>query len=251
MERDERKIHVKMERDRNRKTGGFETRVGFGILLVAVGGLFLMRNFNLIPYEIERYIFNWKMLLVGIGLISLITSESKVPGIVLIAVGSFFLLPEIFDLSFRFRQLFWPAIIVLIGFLIIFRRSTPAKRHSFSKEELTSDELIDEVAIFGGAEKRITSQNFKGGKITNIFGGGTLDFTDSELADGAHIIDMVAIFGGSKFIVPANWKVKTDIVSIFGGFSDKRKNVVKTNGDEKSIVIKGVVIFGGGEISSY
>lgn len=240
-----------MNEEFNKRSGGFEARIGFGILLVAVGSLFLLRNFNIIPYEIERYIFNWKMLLIGIGVISLITNEHKVPGVIMIAIGSFFLLPEVFDLHFRFRQLFWPVIIVVIGFLIIFRRGTPAQRHSFNKEGINTDDLIDEVNIFGGGEKRITSKNFKGGKITNIFGGSNLDFTEAKLAEGSHVIDIVAIFGGSKFIVPADWTVKSDVVAIFGGFSDKRKNLVRTNGDEKTIVFKGVVIFGGGEIQSY
>lgn len=240
-----------MEDNFNKRSGGHEARIAFGILLVAVGGLFLIRNFGFIPYQIEQFIFNWKMLLIGIGLISLFTSENKVPGVILIAIGSFFLLPEVFDLNFRFRQLFWPIIIVVIGLLIIFRRGINVERHQFSKEELASEDLIDEVAVFGGSEKRITSQNFKGGKITNIFGGGTLDFTEAKLAEGKHAIDMVAIFGGSKFVVPSDWNIKTDIVSIFGGFSDKRKNLVRTNGNEKTIVFKGVVIFGGGEIQSY
>jgi len=240
-----------MESNFNKRSGGFEARIGFGILLVAVGGLFLLKNFGVIPYEMQDYIFSWKMLLIGIGLISLVTNEHKVPGIIMIAIGSFFLLPEMFDLSFRFRQLFWPVIIVVIGFLIIFRKGTPAHRHRFHKDEITSDDMIDEVAIFGGGEKSITSQNFKGGKITNIFGGSNLDFTQAKLAEGAHVIDIVAIFGGSKFIVPSDWNIKTDVVAIFGGFSDKRKNLVKTNGNDKTIVFKGIVIFGGGEIQSY
>jgi predicted membrane protein len=248
------KFENKEKRFSENKRRSYDSRIGFGVLLVFVGGLFLLKNFGMIPYEIEDYIFNWKMLLIGIGVINIVISREVVPGIVLIAIGSFFLLPDIFDLSYSFRKLFWPVIIVIIGLVIIFRKGRPAKRHPFHSmydSEITSEDYIDEVAIFGGSEKQISSKNFKGGKITNIFGGGTLDFTDSELAEGNNIIDMVAIFGGSKFIVPSDWNVKTDIIPIFGGFSDKRKNVVRTNGNNKTIIFKGVMIFGGGEIKSY
>lgn len=94
--------------------------------------------------------------------------------------------------------------------------------------------------------------SFRGGKITSVFGGGTYDLTSAQLAPGINILDQVTIFGGSKLIVPNDWDIKIEVTAIFGGFSDKRgKLPVQTSISEKKLVIKGVAIFGGGEIISY
>ena len=40
-----------------------------------------------------------------------------------------------------------------------------------------------------------------------------------------------------------------DVISVFGGFSDKRNTIMPNqNIEDKTLVIKGLVIFGGGEI---
>jgi hypothetical protein len=61
---------------------------------------------------------------------------------------------------------------------------------------------------------------------------------------------VVTIFGGSVFILPSNWNVKVDIVTIFGGFADKRE-ARDYSPDEPVLFIKGFTLFGGGEIKSH
>ena len=47
-----------------------------------------------------------------------------------------------------------------------------------------------------------------------------------------------------------NWDVKIDVIAIFGGFSDKRRNMTTSSEGDRRLVIKGIAIFGGGEIKS-
>jgi predicted membrane protein len=66
------------------------------------------------------------------------------------------------------------------------------------------------------------------------------------------VIEITCIFGGTTIIVPDNWNVILDVTPILGGFSDSRKlrgDVIRDN--TRSLVIRGTVIFGGGEIKSY
>lgn len=87
-------------------------------------------------------------------------------------------------------------------------------------------------------------QRFKGGDIVNIFGGTELNLTQADIT-GKVTIEITTIFGGTKLIVPANWEVKSEAVTIFGGLEDKRSaSVMNSNGD-KVLVLKGTVIFGG------
>ncbi|NJK98795.1 MAG: cell wall-active antibiotics response protein [Bacteroidales bacterium] len=84
------------------------------------------------------------------------------------------------------------------------------------------------------------------------FGGSVYDFTESELADGKNVLEVVNIFGGTKFIIPSHWNVHVEVVSIFGGFADKRKaGITLPQNLSKELYIKGVAIFGGGEIKSF
>ena len=121
-----------------------------------------------------------------------------------------------------------------------------------STDKESEMDYIDEISIFSGGEKIITSQDFKGGKITSIFGGSEINLLNSQLSSGTNYIDVFTLFGGSVLIVPSHWNVKVDMVAIFGGFADKRD--FKSEGldkDEPELYIKGVTLFGGGEIKSH
>lgn len=110
-------------------------------------------------------------------------------------------------------------------------------------------EYIDETNIFSGSEKKIISQNFRGGKITSIFGGSEIDLSSSHLAEGTNVLEVFYMFGGSSISVPADWVVVNKVTSILGGFSDKRNvNPTPTSGSGKILIIQGFVMFGGGEI---
>lgn len=222
-------------------------RLVFGIVLLVLGLGLIFNYFNLIPFQLHNILFSWQALLILIGIIMLISRENRFTGYILIGLGIFFLVPRIIDVPDGYSKLFWAVSLVILGLLIIFRASLFKE-----KEHLTVDDnFINDLNIFGGHERKINSGAFKGGKITSIFGGGTYDLSYSQLATGVHVLDMVNIFGGAKLIVPSDWDVKIDVVAIFGGFGDKRKNLPSlTEKSSKQLLIKGIAVFGGGEITS-
>jgi len=256
-----------------------------GIVVLTVGVLFLFRNFDILGPELSHYLFSWKTLLIGIGILNLALANNKVGGIILIAIGTFFWMPEVFDLSVRAGQLFWPVVIIIIGISLLFkkpddphfpwkkgRRSRPS-HSSYTKTETTGtasaagssassgashafagDEYIDDIALFSGSTKIITSNNFRGGKMTAIFGGSEVNLTRAKLAPGRNILNVFFMFGGSEIIVPSDWNVVLEATPVFGGFSDERyvpKSFQTDSGSESVLIIRGLVIFGGAEIKSY
>lgn len=234
----------------NREDWNPKSKIILAMLLIGAGGLLLLHNFNFLSYNIHKVIFSWPMLLVALGVLQLSKHPNKTFGLVLICVGAFFLIPRIFPVSINFGQLFWPAIFVGIGILILFRGNSQCK--NWKKESVNSSEYIDEVNIFGGTERRMTTKNFRGGETVSIFGGSVYDFTECDLAEGKNVMEVVNIFGGTKFIIPSHWNVHVEVVSIFGGFADKRKSGVNLSDTQtKELYIKGVAIFGGGEIKSF
>ncbi|HSG68738.1 MAG TPA: LiaF domain-containing protein, partial [Bacteroidales bacterium] len=108
---------------------------------------------------------------------------------------------------------------------------------------------LQEISVFGGGERMIHADNFKGGEVISVFGGSKIDLTKTTLSPEGAEIEIVAVFGGSSLVVPSDWTVKMEIFNIFGGFSDKRMKVqVDPN---KVLVVKGVAFFGGGELKSF
>ena len=227
------------------------TRIIIGLILVALAGLILVDNFDFYHIPWRGYIFTWQTLLIVIGLIFVAKHESKTTGIVLIAIGAFFLVAKYYDFPVSLRNLFWPAILLIIGLSLIFSRSCQRKWKPINSVE-SKDDYIDDMSIFGGSEQRLNSQNFQGGRITNIFGGSTIDLSEAKLAAGSHTLEMLCIFGGSKMLVPSDWKLKIEVVSIFGGISDKRKISAQPDSQSSSeLVLKGLVLFGGTDIKSF
>jgi hypothetical protein len=87
--------------------------------------------------------------------------------------------------------------------------------------------------------------------MTAIFGGSEFSFKDAEISTEGCTIDVFTMFGGSKLIIPDNWVVKSDMISIFGGFNDKRAIRPDDNESADVLYLKGVVVFGGIEIKSF
>jgi hypothetical protein len=84
--------------------------------------------------------------------------------------------------------------------------------------------------------------------MVSIFGGSKIDLTQSKLGEGADM-EVTNIFGGSNLIVPPEWNVSLKTSNVFGGFSDKRPKVEKTS--QHTLTIRGLCLFGGGEIKSF
>ncbi|MBL0342628.1 MAG: hypothetical protein IPP71_18090 [Bacteroidetes bacterium] len=114
----------------------------------------------------------------------------------------------------------------------------------------SNEELMESVAVFGGIKKNVISKNFKGGEAVSIFGGTEINLSQADI-NGNVELELVQIFGGTKIILPPHWQVKSEMVSIFGGIEDTRivqKEVVDFN---KTLILKGVSLFGSIHIKSF
>lgn len=237
-----------METHRNRIGG----RLFLGAIFLILGILFLLSNFDLVEISIPRIIFSWEIILIIIGAIIIINSND-IAGYILITIGVVFLLSRYY--GFNAWDL-WPILLIILGIYLVFNfgknrgihHRHVSDRFGSQGTEINED-ILDEIAIFGGGKKFITSKNFQGGKATAIFGGLEIDFFDTQLAAGEQVIDIFAMFGGVSFHVPSDWKIINKITPIFGGFQDERRRSPDLESStDKVLIIKGIVIFGGGEI---
>jgi predicted membrane protein len=233
------------------KNYNIDKRLLLGILIIIIGIALLARSFGFFSEELNTYLFRWEMIFIGLGLVFLISRSNPTTGIIFILIGTGFYISNVFNVHFNFWQIFLPSLLILTGILIIFRHSID---HRWQRSNIPDDDNhIDETAVFGGGDRIIRSQHFEGGKVTAFFGGLNYNMLNAKLAPGQNVIDVFCVFGGMTLIVPPDWNVKIRVMSIFGGFNDKHrfKSAVEQTDTTSQLVIKGIVVFGGGEIKRY
>lgn len=230
------------------KTNNLNGRVILGIALILAGLALIAKSIDIFPPALEHALFNWPMLLIILGVLFVFTRTNNTTGWILLLIGLVFWIPRVTHFSVNFSQIFLPVVFIAIGVVIVYKSLDNTGK---KKKEGHDKDYIDDVAILGGNDRRITSHSFRGGKITSVLGGSTVNLSDAEMAQGENVLDMFTLFGGTTIIVPRNWQVKVDVTAILGGFEDKRQYVSDENQEnEKILIVRGVAIFGGGEIKS-
>ncbi len=224
-----------------------------GIILIVLGSLLLLNTFDIVGFSFSYYIFSWKTLLIAIGLVIINRRENPIMGYLLIGTGVVFWILDLGGFYISFGRVFLPLLLILIGILVITRRGRQ-ERHGRSERNpdgSVNTDYIDDISILGGGVRRVYSKNFKGGTITAIFGGSEFDLKNAEISPEGCVIDVFTMLGGTKLIVPEDWEVKSDALSLFGGFGDKRQTKPQSTESKKVLLVKGVVLFGGIEIKNY
>ena len=225
----------------------YQGRIFAGLLIIVIGVIFLLGSLDKIDVGdlISDY---WPLILIAIGLWHLLAHNFRQvgTGLILIAVGSVFMLIKWGILGTNFWSVFWPVLIIAVGLWILIKPRF--KGYSGKIPEIKENDL-DAFVIFAGIKRRIESKEFRGGKATAMFGGIELDFYDAKLAGGQATIDLTAMFGGIDVRVPRNWKIVVDSHAILGGVDDKHRPD-SADKIEATLFIKATAIFGGIDIKN-
>ncbi len=98
-------------------------RSGFGIVLIIIGALFLLRNLDLISFNILHYMLTWQGILIIIGAVMLASRPDKSIGLILITIGIFFMFPHIWHIPGFNMRLWWPVILIVLGLVFMAGRN--------------------------------------------------------------------------------------------------------------------------------
>ncbi|RYY71696.1 MAG: hypothetical protein EOO13_02215 [Chitinophagaceae bacterium] len=238
-----------------------------GVFLVLIGGGILL---NKMYPEFPNWIISWKTLLIVIGLYVGFKHNFRGGGwAVPIIIGTVFLVMENFP-DIPLKRYIWPIVIMVVGLFIILKpkfcttnkgggNSDPGSPDKLSSgntggydkgASFSNEDTIDSTNIFSGSKKINLSKNFRGGEITNVFGGSELNLSQADI-QGRVELEVTCIFGGTKLIVPADWNIQQEAVAIFGGIDDKRPFHNVQQSPDKILVLKGTVLMGGIDIRSF
>jgi predicted membrane protein len=226
-------------------------------IFIAVGAILIGRNLGLIEYGIYRILLSWQMLLIVIGLS--IVRRQTTGGIVLIGVGSFFLIPHFTNLGYNWLGTYWPLVFVFVGIVMIVKMiAGRGAQDSWHKGEMfkadaeyTTDEgFVTSDISFGSVRQIVLAPVFKGAKISNRFGGTILDLRHTTLEAPETYIDVDCSFGGVEIYVSDSWMVKVTTQNFFGGTEDKRYKSIEFTDTTKKLIVRGHISFGGLEIKN-
>jgi len=230
-----------------------DKRVLLGGILIFLGGIFLLNTMNVLNFRIAHVVFSWPFIMLVIGLFVLVNTEKKFLGGVLSGIGALFLIPRIFPEIDYDGGIIIPLFLIILGIYIVLKRRKMDTVEGFTIDtSKVNKDKIDDVSIFGGGTKIISSGNFQGGNITAIFGGSEINLINCQLAEGDNVLDVLCVFGGTTIILPKEWNVVINVTSILGGFSNKAiRNPSVIIDQSRTLHIKGLAMFGGGEVKTY
>ena len=238
--------------------------VVFALLLVAVGALLLLFNTGVFPLEWRVFFFSWQMLLIVLGILS-VFKLNFIWGIILMAVGKFFLFSEITKIypeAFEYEQFFctyWPVGLVVIGILILFSilarplglnncsKGKCGGKHAVNENE-SKDGEINYKLVFTASEQVLLEPIFKGGKIDVSFAGLELDLRRTSLLEGETYLNINVAFGGVALTVPDTWDIELRSNSFAGGISDSRKKFNTEKDYTRKLIVVAKCSFGGIDI---
>ncbi|WP_296701752.1 DUF5668 domain-containing protein [Algoriphagus sp.] len=261
----------------------------FGFIILAIGVLLLLKKVGIF---IPAWVLTWPMILIVIGVFTLIKHEFKsLFGAFILALGSYFLLKNEFDLDFGLDRYILPVALIVLGVYLITKkkkeqdliRDIQAKWQVNQKknpdgtyaEEVKSEPTSSDSSFASGSKSNLGNMSGSSFSDTlnidailsgvnkrimskNLKGGkltaafGGIDL-DLTQADiqGSVTIQVDVIFGGMKLIVPSHWDIRTEVSNIAAGIDDKRIYRETAIDPDKVLILKGTVLFGGLEIKSY
>lgn len=234
--------------------------IAAGLILMGIGVVFLLGNMGYLDVR-EVFVF-WPVILIIFGAVKIVESHDRgrTAGMFLVVIGFLFLLGSFGIIRMTFHEL-WPILLIGIGALMLWRavlvrreRSClwnpgPAEPGSAHANTTSSNSVLSAKAILGGVERRIISQDFRGGEVRAIMGGCNLDFRSALIRPpNQAVLEVFALCGGIEIRVPEDWTVVSELEVILGGVDDRKAAPPKDA--SKRLILRGTVLMGGVEVKN-
>lgn len=231
---------------------GSHGHIVMGIIVLSIGVLFLLENLGY--FYIGNIWQFWPVILIAVGIGRILDSRSLhsvVWGAIVGGVGAILLSDNLGYLPWPLWHFFWPAMLILWGALILLkgfeRRGVLLGSATFANNtSTTSNNVLNEVVVFGGIRRKIEATDFQGGVAKAVFGGIELDLRSATTTKELIAIEANAVFGGIELKVPDTWDVTVSGAGILGGYEDKTHPAIGTENTKRPrLLVRGEAVFGG------
>ena len=232
----------------NRQAHGVTSQVVLGLLVIVVGLLFLLDNLDIL--DTRRAVSFWPMLVIIVGTVKLCDTQTRggqVVGAGFVVFGVALMLDRMGVIDFNWRVL-WPLFFIGFGIYTLYKARAGRRMVLIDgvkgEQDLGGEGVVNVTAILGGFERRVFTPNFRGGEITAVMGGCSLDLRSSSI-QGEAVINVFAFWGGVTLKCPPDWSVVLEGTPIMGGFEEK---TIAPPDNSKRLIVRGYAIMGGVEI---
>lgn len=153
-------------------------------------------------------------------------------GLVVLALGTAFLLRNFGLFTPPPLHLLWPLFIIGAGLSLLLRRAG----HS----ALMTSDRADIAARFSNLRLRNESTRFGGGSIELGYSGLVLDLGSARMEGGEAVLDISARFSNVELRVPADWQVVVEMASTAGGVDNRTATPAQPT---VRLVVRGRTVF--------
>ena len=220
------------------------------LVVIGIGVLFLLNNLNIVfMHDVWRY---WPAILIAVGLVKMVdspTSNGRLTGGVLVGIGGLFLADTLGFLNLTWAS-FWPLVLIGAGLLMLWSRLAPPWVGIPNNPTVADEGALNENAVFGGVERKMSTDDFRGGQVSTTFGGVDIDLRQAGMRGDSAVLDINCIFGGVELKIPPNWLVISQVGAIFGGIGNHSAQPSANMPGVKRLYLKGSVVFGGVEVKN-
>jgi hypothetical protein len=222
------------------------SQIILGAFVIGLGVLFLLDNLDILDFH--RAFAFWPTVFILLGVVKLLDSTSPngtIVGSALIGVGVMLTLNRLGWVHIDLRAA-WPMLLIALGVAVVYR-ALAGRRVAEGPAMVAaadSEDIVDVTAVLGGFERRITTQNFRGGEIIAVMGGCALYLRGSQIATEA-TINVFVMWGGITLKCPPDWTVVLHGTPIMGGFTEK---TTPPPDNSKRLIVRGYAIMGGVDV---
>ena len=234
----------------DRRLAVITPRLIVGLFVIVAGVLLAIDRLGLVDVgPVWRF---WPVVLIALGIGRLTQPRrSWGGGLVLLLLGGWFLVRELWIIDLRFADLL-PALVLLAGVTMVVTAVNHGRRRGEAGTDnplvpSTSD-TVEAFALLGGVNQATNSQQFRGGNATAILGSCQIDLRQAKMAGAEVVIDTFAWWGGVEILVPETWSVVVHGFSLLGTFEDATDQPVE--GTSPRLIVRGMTLMGGVEIKN-
>src|SRR5262245_13860684 len=195
----------------------------WGAILVALGGLFLLRNLDVFWIPFHRV---WPILLVVGGLYLIWQTATRRSALATAVDGGTNPGARAFDGA----------------------RAGLSATDGIAGATTVSE--LNEFALCGGGHRIVQASDFRGGTITVVAGGFDIDLRDAAMSRESVTVELFVMMGGVVFRVPEGWKVLVNVTPLLGGSDLKARTVPAPDGSVRTLVLNGFILMGGIEVKN-
>jgi len=229
------------------QSGSISPRLVIGLLITALGVIYMAGNLDLIDTRAPlRYFWPAAFSAIGVALLMVRGSvANRRWGVVWLFAGLWMLAYQARWIDVDIWEIAVPLILLALGARLVQRA---LKESQGGEAPAEAKEQTRIFALLSGSESRTFTQPIKDAEIVSLLSGVKLDLSSAVIEGDRATLQVTAVMGGIEIYAPSEWNIVSEVTPILGAFIDKRRPTA--NPTTKTLFVTGLIVMGGVEVKN-